>query len=91
MSQEGYFYIIQSDKHGRYYIGSCIEINQRVADHNRGNTYSTRNQGPWVLRHSEFYPTLEEARTRERQVKKWKNRKMVESLINSNKDKNKTL
>lgn len=82
----GFFYIIQSQKneHGRYYIGSCIEVTKRVKDHNRGNTNSTRGRGPWVLVYSESYPTLAEARARERQVKKWKSRIIIEKLILKN-------
>jgi len=81
MEEGYYFYIIQSQKHNRYYTGSCTDLKRRLDDHNRGNTKSTRKQGPWFLVYSETFSTLKEARDRERQVKKWKSKNLLEKLI----------
>ena len=80
---EGYVYIIQSEKHGRYYIGSCTDLQRRISDHNRGNTTSTRNQGPWILVYNKKENTLIEARAEEKRIKKWKSKVMIEKLINT--------
>lgn len=79
----GYVYILQSVKNGRYYIGSCTNMERRLAEHARGHTYSTRNRGPWILKYNEACITLAEAREKERAIKKWKSRKMIEKLIAS--------
>ena len=77
----GYFYILKSDTTNRYYIGSCICIEKRIKEHNRGHTTSTRNRGPWKVMYTEVFSTLKESRARERQVKKWKSRVAIEKLI----------
>ncbi|MCG2419194.1 GIY-YIG nuclease family protein, partial [Aequorivita sp. F47161] len=37
----------------------------------------------WELKYSESFATKAEAILREKQIKKWKSRKMIETLINS--------
>ncbi|NLK16481.1 MAG: GIY-YIG nuclease family protein [Bacteroidales bacterium] len=78
-----YMYIIQSEKTGKYYIGSCEDINSRLKKHNYGATPSTKPGIPWKLVYKEEYRTRTEALKREREVKKKKSRKYIEFLINS--------
>ena len=44
-------YILQSETAQRFYIGSAADPVARLAEHQRGQTISTRNRGPWVLVH----------------------------------------
>jgi len=76
-------YILFSSKLNKYYVGSTTDINRRIEDHNRGKEKFTSKGTPWVLVYSETFDELSVARKRERQIKKMKSRKYIESLINS--------
>ena len=77
------FYILYSLKLDKYYTGSCVDIKSRFRDHNAGNSTFTSIGVPWELKYYEFYPTLQEARKREREVKRKKSRKFIESLTSN--------
>ncbi len=81
-----YTYIIQSQKNGRFYIGSCHDIDVRIERHNAGATPSTKLGRPWKLIYSESYETNSEALKREREIKSKKSRKYIEFLIQSTSD-----
>jgi putative endonuclease len=72
-----YAYVIQSELTGHFYIGSAVNLNSRIADHNAGNTAYTKNQRPWKLVYSEEFEKLSDARKRERTIKSWKNKKYM--------------
>ena len=74
-------YILQSRTTQRFYIGSAADPEKRLADHNRGQTRSTRGRGPWDIVHTEAYPTLADARRREQQLKSWKSHRSLQELI----------
>jgi putative endonuclease len=76
-----HIYILQSQTTQRFYIGCAEDPQARLADHNRGQTQSTRNRGPWTIVHIEEYATLSEARRRERQLKSWKSHRSIAELI----------
>ena len=74
-------YILFSPSHDRYYIGSTVDLEHRVARHNAGTNASTKAYRPWQLVYSENFETLGLARRRESEVKSWKSRThMVEKL-----------
>ena len=81
-----YTYIIQSQKNGRFYIGSCHDIDIRIERHNAGATPSTKSGRPWKLVYSESYETNSEALKREREIKSKKSRKYIEFLVSSASD-----
>lgn len=76
-----FIYIIESTLSGKYYIGCTDNINRRLIEHNKGLSKYTRNKGPWVLKYSEEYENLSEARKREKQIKSWKKRKYIKRLF----------
>ena len=76
-----YTYIIQSQKNGKYYTGSCGDIAERIKRHNAGATPSTKSARPWKLVYSEVFKTNSEALKREREIKAKKSRKYIEFLI----------
>ncbi len=78
-----YTYIIQSQKNGKYYTGSCSDIDLRIERHNAGATPSTKSGRPWRLVYFETYKTNSEAYRREREIKAKKSRKYIECLIQS--------
>ncbi|MEK7606991.1 MAG: GIY-YIG nuclease family protein [Patescibacteria group bacterium] len=74
-------YILQSINYGTYYVGSTVEIEQRLRKHNNGQVKSTQSKKPWRLIYKEEYNSLGEARKREKHIKSWKERKAIERLI----------
>ena len=76
-----YIYILRSDKDKSYYIGSTSNLTNRLREHNFGNTRYTKLKRPWVLLYSEEYPTRGLAMIRENQLKKIKNRIVLEKVI----------
>ncbi len=76
-------YILQSESTKRFYIGCAAHVLSRLAEHQRGQTISTRGRGPWVLVHQEQFATLREARLREKQLKSWKSHRSIQELIDA--------
>ena len=78
-----FVYVLQSQSTGRFYIGQTQDVEARLAYHNAGYSKSLNNRGPWKLVYREGYATRAEAVRRERQIKSWKDRAMVEKLVNA--------
>jgi putative endonuclease len=78
-----YVYIIHSQSLDKYYIGHTNNPDERLARHNRGGDKFTSKDQPWCLVFTEEHLTKELAYKRERQIKKWKSRKMIEKIISS--------
>jgi predicted GIY-YIG superfamily endonuclease len=76
-------YILQSECSKRFYIGCGEQPEVRLAEHQRGQTISTRGRGPWTLVYQERFDTLAEARRREHQLKSWKSHRSIQELINA--------
>jgi len=74
-------YILRSEKSGRYYVGSTNDLDRRLMEHNSGHTPSTRGKGPWVLAYSEEANSEVDARQREREIKVWNSRILIEKLL----------
>ena len=64
-----YIYVLSSDKTGRRYTGSCENVDQRLRQHNTGQSKSTRAGRPWTLVYTEEFRTRAEAVRRERFLK----------------------
>ena len=80
-----YIYVLQSEKHGCYYIGYTAGIKKRLQSHNLGYVLSTKNYRPWKLFYWEKFDNEIDAIRRERQLKSWKSRKAIERLKFRNK------
>ena len=76
-------YILQSESSGRFYIGWADQPLVRLAEHQRGQTLSTRGRGPWTLVYQEHFDTLSDARRRERRLKSWKSHGSLQALIDA--------
>ena len=75
-----YTYILRL-ANGQYYVGSTINLTNRIQEHNKGCDKFTRNHLPADLVYYEEYQTQEEAWKREKQLHKW-SRVKKEKLIN---------
>ncbi len=77
-------YILYSAIKDRYYIGFTSDIlSERIRRHNTNHAGFTGKTGDWVLVYFESYDGKESAMKREREIKSWKSRKLIEKLINS--------
>ncbi len=74
-------YILYSGKLDRYYIGYTSDVQDRLLKHNRMSKGYTSRGIPWDLVYTELFKDKKSAILRERQLKKWKNRERIESLI----------
>jgi putative endonuclease len=78
-----FVYIIYSEKLNKYYIGYSADIESRLKKHNSFYKGFTNLGKPWTLMYSEKFNSKKQAMDREKQLKNWKNRNRLESLIKS--------
>ena len=64
-----FVYVLESEKTGRSYIGSCFDLMDRLERHNSGRSKSTKHALPWNLVYYERFDTRAEAMRRERYFK----------------------
>ena len=77
-------YILYSSALDQYYIGhTADEISERIRRHNSDHKGFTGKANDWELKYKEHFDTKEKAYQRERQIKAWKSRKMIERLVQS--------
>ena len=76
-----YVYILFSEKLDRYYVGMTSDIKDRIYKHNNIHHGFTNAAQDWVLVYTEEYHEKAEAQKRERTIKKWKSRRLIEKLI----------
>jgi putative endonuclease len=78
---QGYVYILESENCSRLYVGSSGDLENRLNEHNAGETASLRGKGPWRIAFQKKYQTIGKARIVERRLKKFKSRKILEKII----------
>jgi len=75
-------YILYSTHRDKYYIGSTgDDIKERLRRHNSNHKGFTGSTPDWKVVYSEAFNNKADAHKREKQIKKWKSRKMLEKLI----------
>ena len=77
-----YAYILFSKSKNKYYIGSTSNLEERLNRHNSNHKGFTGGIGDWKIIYSEKFENYNLALKREKQIKKWKSRVMIEKLIN---------
>ena len=76
------FYILFSPTADKFYIGHTTEpIEVRLRKHNSHHKGFTGKFSDWKVAYTELYDSKELAYAREREVKNWKSRKMIEQLV----------
>ena len=76
------FYILYSAAADKYYVGHTTElIDKRLRKHNSNHKGFTGKFSDWSVAYTELYESKQDAYRREIQVKKWKSRKKIETLI----------
>src|SRR5215203_2358533 len=76
-----YVYILQSLKDFSFYVGQCNDLDYRMSKHADGMSKYTSTQRPLRLVYFESFNSRSEAITREKEIKKMKSRKYIESLV----------
>ncbi len=80
-----YVYIIQSQKDHSYYKGFSEDVEQRLLQHNAGESTYTKNKIPWKLVYVEEQADKRLALIREKNLKKAAISR-IEALIHSKKN-----
>ena len=65
----------------KYYVGYTHDFELRLVRHNEGKSKFTSKGAPWELVYLERYESKIFAIKREKEIKKKKSRKFIESLI----------
>jgi putative endonuclease len=80
-----YLYILFSSSLNKYYIGYTGDsLVERLRKHNSNHKGFTGGKGDWVIVYFEKYSSKILAMQREKEVKNWKSRKLIENLIQKN-------
>ncbi len=68
----GYVYVLGSLRGGdkRTYVGWCLDLDARLAQHNSGRGARSTRGRVWALLYAERYPTRQEAMSREWRLKR---------------------
>ena len=75
-------YILYSPIINKYYVGSCINLSERLIEHQIGkykNSYTIKSND-WILFYSIDHLEYKQARLIEKHVKRMKSRKYIEDL-----------
>lgn len=80
-----YTYILRM-ANGRYYVGSTDNLDERLKRHRNGLVPSTKKCLPVGLVFAEIFETKDEAQSQEYRIKRWKSKKLIESLIRKSKN-----
>jgi len=77
-------YILFSPTLNKYYVGYTGDnLEERLRKHNSNHKGYTGGLGDWKMVYEENFELKEIASQREKQIKAWKSRKMIEKLIDS--------
>jgi putative endonuclease len=85
MAHGGYVYIISNKNLSTLYIGVTSELYSRITQHKSGvgSSFTSRYNCD-ILLYYKFFPTIEEAIEKEKQLKKWKRDYKVKLILDFN-------
>ena len=79
------FYILYNKIKSHYYIGfTGDKFEERLRKHNSDHKGFTGKAGDWIIVYSEIFNEKKAAMRREKEVKGWKSKIMIEKLIEGN-------
>ena len=76
-----YTYILESVNFEKTYVGSTLDLENRIEEHNAGKSIFTSRYKPWILLHKEEHVNLKDARQREKYLKTAAGRKFIKRLL----------
>ena len=74
-------YILYSDLADPFYVGYTATLETRLLKHNSKHKGFTSAVSDWRIVYSEQFETKAEAMSREKEMKSWKSRKLIEKLV----------
>jgi len=74
-------YVLFSEKDRYLYVGFTGDIKRRIGEHQRGESYSTKNRRPLKLVFLEYYLFKEDALWREKYFKTTKGKRMLKFIL----------
>jgi putative endonuclease len=78
-----YVYILYNRKHDKFYIGQTYNLDKRTLEHALGlSNYTSKYDGRWELAYNEELSTRKEAMSREKILKRQKNKQFYKKLCN---------
>ena len=77
-------YILLNKARTRTYTGVAADVNEHLKRHNKGLVPSSRPYLPYEIIYVETYPTLKEARQKERFYKSTTGRRRLREIISKN-------
>lgn len=83
----GFFvYVIYNEERSKIYIGQTADLEKRLKRHNgelknKNSSFTKRNEGEWIVIHTEEYNTREEVIKREKELKSARGREFAWGII----------
>jgi putative endonuclease len=78
-----YVYILQSAPIATWiYVGYTEDLKKRLAEHNNGESPSTKHRRPYKLIHYEAYASKKDAKRREMYLKTTKGKTTLRTMLN---------
>ena len=79
-----FIYILYSETSDKYYVGHTGDLlDERIRKHNANHKGFTGRSNDWELVYKETSPDKIAGLKREMEIKSWKSRKRIQSLISS--------
>ena len=78
-----YVYLLKSDVDATFYVGYTENLEQRLEQHNSGESKYTSRKITWKLVYFEHFETKSEALKRELFLKKQRNKEFYQRLVNT--------
>ena len=75
-----FIYILYSDSLDLYYIGSSANPKERLRKHLSNHKGFTSKAKDWLICYTKSFPEKTEALKREKQLKNWKIRQLIENV-----------
>jgi putative endonuclease len=72
-----FVYILKSTNFPKTYVGSTVNFERRLTEHNSGKSTFTKRYLPWVVVYKEEFDDLSLARKREKYLKSADGRKFI--------------
>ena len=76
-----YVYVLFSESHQCRYVGSALDVEARLKQHNLGGSKYTSGRRPWKIVHAESFPTKTEPLKREKFLKTGEGREWLDNNI----------
>ena len=78
-----YVYLIQSQLDNSFYVGYTKDLENRLKQHNNGDSTYTKRKIPWKLVYSESFKNKSDALKREIFLKKQRNINFYQRLVDN--------